>query len=269
MSTGRGFAKKRMRWIPPLIVFVFVIALWYGITYVLLAPERRFLLPPPDAVVRVGFLDAGNRAELLAGLLLSAEVALLGLAIAAVLGVACAIVMAQAAWLERSLYPYLVIVQTIPILALVPLFGFWFGFGFWTRVLVCVLIALFPIVTNTLFGLRSVDGAYQDLFTLQRAGRLARLVKLQLPAALPQIFTGLRISAGLSVIGAVVGDFFFRQGEAGIGMLIDLYRSRLQSEQLFAAVTLASLFGLAVFLGFGALARLVSSWHATARDSSR
>lgn len=257
------------RWVPPLIVFVLVIALWYAVTYVLLTPDRRFLLPPPDAVVRVGLLDPVNRAELLAGLLLSGQVALLGLAIAAATGVGCAIAMARASWLERSLHPYLVILQTIPILALVPLFGFWFGFGFFTRVLVCALIALFPIVTNTLFGLRSVEEAHHDLFTLARAGWAARLWKLQLPAALPHILTGLRVSAGLSVIGAVVGDFFFRQGEPGLGTLIDLYRSRLQSEQLFAAVALASLLGLAVFLGFGALARRATSWHTAARDVAR
>jgi NitT/TauT family transport system permease protein len=95
------------------------------------------------------------------------------------------------------------------------------------------------------------------------------LWKLQLPAALPSIFTGLRISAGLAVIGAIVGDFFFRQGEAGMGVLIDYYRSRLQSEQLFAAVILSSLFGLAVFLLFGALARrVVGGWHESGRDTT-
>jgi NitT/TauT family transport system permease protein len=263
VNAGRG---KRRRWGPPLIVFAVMIAAWYAVTYVALAPERRFLLPPPDAVVRVGFLDPDNRAELLGGVLLSGQVALLGLAIATVIGVGCAIGMVQATWLERSLHPYFVILQTIPILALVPLFGFWFGFGFFTRVVVCVLIALFPIVTNTLFGLRSVDDAHHDLFTLQRAGRWARLWKLQVPAALPNVFTGLRVSAGLSVIGAVVGDFFFRQGEPRIGTLIDLYRSRLQSEQLVAAVGLSSLLGLAVFLGFGALARRVTRWHAATQD---
>jgi NitT/TauT family transport system permease protein len=136
-------------------------------------------------------------------------------------------------------------------------------------VLVCFLIALFPIVANTLFGLRSVDQDHHDLFTLHGAGRLTRLWKLQLPAALPSIFTGLRIAAGLSVIGAIVGDFFFRQGEVGLGVLIDYYRARLQSEQLFAAVLLASSFGLAVFLLFGALARrVVGGWHESARDTA-
>jgi NitT/TauT family transport system permease protein len=258
-----------MMWGPPLLVFGAVIAVWYAVTYLLLAPDRRFLLPPPHAIVRVAFLDRANLAELLNALLLSSTVAGIGLGIALALGVAAAIAMSQASWIERSCYPYLVILQTIPVLALVPLFGFWFGFGLSSRVLVCVLVALFPIVANTLFGLRSVAGVHHELFTLHRAGRWTRLVKLQLPAALPSIFTGLRISAGLSVIGAIVGDFFFKQGEPGIGILIDLYRQRLQSEQLFAAVILSSLLGVAVFWVFGFLAsRVTGAWHESAREPS-
>jgi NitT/TauT family transport system permease protein len=188
--------------------------------------------------------------------------------VATAVGVSTAIAMSRAGWVERSLFPYFVVLQVTPILALVPLFGFWFGYGLRTRVLVCVLISLFPIVANTLFGLRSVDEAHHDLFSLSRSGRLARLWKLELPSALPSLFTGLRISAGLSVVGAIVGDFFFRQGEPGMGILIDLYRARIQSEQLFAAVLLSSCFGLAVFLLFGALARwVVGGWHESERGA--
>jgi NitT/TauT family transport system permease protein len=257
------------RWGAPAVVAGLVIGLWYMVSYRLLTPDTRFLVPPPDAVVRVGFLDPVNRAELLTGLLLSARVAMLGLTAAAVIGIGLAILMSQARWVEDSVFPYLVLLQATPILALVPLYGFWFGYGFFTRVLVCFLIALFPIVANTLFGLRSVAQDHHDLFTLHGAGRITRLWKLQLPSALPSIFTGLRIAAGLSVVGAIVGDFFFRQGEAGMGVLIDYYRARLQSEQLFAAVILASSFGLAVFLLIGTLARkVVGGWQETGRDST-
>jgi NitT/TauT family transport system permease protein len=271
VATARLVPSGRRRWLsnwgPPFVVLLLMIGLWYAISYLLLDPQRRFLLPPPHAVLQVGFLDSFNLQELLEALWLSARVAMVGLGIAIVIGVLVAIAMSQARWVERSLYPYAVILQTIPILALVPLFGFWFGFGLSSRVLVCVLIALFPIIANTLFGLRSVEQDHHDLFTLHNAGRLTRLWKLQLPAALPSIFTGLRISAGLSVIGAIVGDFFFKQGEPGIGILIDLYRSRLQSEQMFAAIILSSLFGVIVFWFFGFLARrIVGGWHQSARD---
>jgi NitT/TauT family transport system permease protein len=265
---GQG-ARWGWRWGAPAVVAALAIGLWYAVSYRLLTEDTRFLVPPPDAVLRIGFLDPFNRAELLEGLLLSAQVAMLGLAAAAVIGIGLAILMSQAGWLERSVFPYLVLLQATPILAVVPVYGFWFGYGFNTRVLVVFLIALFPIVANTLFGLRSVDRDHHDLFTLYGADRMTRLWKLQLPTALPSIFTGLRISAGLSVIGAIVGDFFFRQGEAGMGVLIDHYRSRLQSEQMFAAVILSSLFGLAVFLLFGALGRrVVGGWHESGRDTT-
>jgi len=262
-------ARWGWRWGAPAVVAGLVIGVWYTVSYRLLTEDTRFLVPPPDAVVRVGFLDPVNRAELLNGLLLSARVGTLGLVTAAVVGICLAILMSQARWVEDSVFPYLVLLQATPILALVPLYGFWFGYGFTTRVLVCFLISLFPIVANTLFGLRSVDREHHDLFTLHGAGRITRLWKLQLPSALPSIFTGLRIAAGLSVVGAIVGDFFFRQGEAGMGVLIDYYRARLQSEQLFAAVILSAAFGLAVFMLFGTLARkVVGGWHESGRDST-
>jgi NitT/TauT family transport system permease protein len=252
----------------PLIVFLVVMAIWMFISYVLLEPRRQFLMPPPQNVLIVGLLDMANLTTILGGLWSTTQVALVGLALAIAIGTLVAIAMIQARWVEWSIYPWAVVLQTIPILAIVPLIGFWFQFGFNSRVLVCVLIALFPIVTNTLFGLKSTDQTHHDLFTLQRASRWQRLVKLQLPGALPAIVSGWRIAAGLSVIGAIVGDFFFRQGEPGIGRLIDDYRARLQSEQLFASVVLSSLLGLVVFWGFGLLGQLlVGSWHESARST--
>lgn len=269
---ARPSAPGRRRWLsswgPPFVVFLMVIGAWYGVSYLLLSPQRRFLVPPPHDVFQVSFLDAANLEELLGALWLSTRVAFIGLAIAIVVGMVSAVAMSQARWIERSLYPYAVMTETIPILALVPLFGFWFGFGLNSRVLVCVLFSLFPIVANTLFGLQSVTREHQDLFTLHGASRATRLWKLQFPAALPSIFTGLRISAGLCVIGAIVGDEFFKQGDPGIGILIDLYRARLQSEQMVGAIILASLLGIVVFWFFGFVGqRVVGSWHESAGGS--
>lgn len=252
--------------LPPLLVFVVVVGLWLLASEVLIDPSKRFLLPPPQDIISVGFLDAHNAAEIFAGLWLTTKAALLGFMLSIVIGMGLAIAMSQATWIERSLFPYAVVLQTIPILALVPLVGFTIGYDFPSRVLVVVLIALFPITTNTLFGLLSVDHGHHDLFTLQRASRWTRLTKLQLPAALPAIFAGFRIAAGASVVGAVVGDFFFKQGEPGIGVLIDLYSSQLESERLYAAVIVAALLGIAVFVVMGLLARLtVGRWHTATR----
>ncbi|MBV9595032.1 MAG: ABC transporter permease subunit, partial [Actinobacteria bacterium] len=185
--------------------------------------------------------------------------------IAVVLGTFAAVLMSQARWIERSLFPYAVIIQTIPILALVPLIGFTLGFNFRSRVLICVMISIFPIVTTVLFGLQSVDRGLHDLFTLQKAPKPVRLRKLMVPAALPAFFTGLRTSAGLSVIGAIVGDFFFLQGQPGIGALINVYSAQLQSEQLFTAVILCVLLGIFAFLIVGVISHLViGAWHESA-----
>jgi NitT/TauT family transport system permease protein len=269
VATSRLVPSGRGRWLafwgPPVAVLVAVLGLWYGVSYLLLDERRRFLVPPPHDVVRVGFMDRFNLEELLGAVWLSTRVAFIGLFIAIVLGLALALAMSQARWIERSLYPYAILTQTIPILAMVPLFGFWFGFGSFSRVLVVVLFCIFPIIANTLFGLQSVQQEHHDLFTLHGAGHLTRLRKLQFPAALPSIFTGLRIAAGLAVIGAIVGDFFFKQGDPGIGILIDRYQSRLQSEQMVAAILLSSLLGIVVFWFFGFLARrVVGSWHESA-----
>lgn len=250
----------------PLLVLVVVVAVWWLFSTVILDPQKQFLLPPPGRVFTEGLADPTALSQILTALGSTATVALTGLAIAIGLGSVIALLMSQAVWVERAVYPWAVVLQTIPILAIVPLIGFWFGYGFWSRVLVCVLISLFPIITSTLFGLQSADRSHRDLFRLAGAGRSVTVFKLLIPGALPAVLTGWRTSAGMAVTGAVVGDYFFRQAGAGIGRLLDQYTSRLQSEELFAGVLLTSLFGLAVFWAFGALSTvLVGSWHESAQ----
>jgi len=278
-------AYKRRLWLEiagPVLVFGVFIGFWYLTHYVLMSERRKFLVPPPHEVIRESFLTwrvsgsgslaavaGGGLHDQLEGLWLSMKVGLIGLAIAIVLGMAIAILMSQARWVERALYPYAVALQAIPILAFVPLIGVLFGFSFNSRVIVCVIIALFPIIANTLFGLLSVDRAHHELFTLHEVSRYTRLTKLQLPAAMPSIFTGFRISAGLSVIGAVVGDFFFRQGQPGIGQLIDRYRASLNYPQMYGAVILAAALGILVFWLFGLLGKAVTGhWYEPARQGS-
>jgi NitT/TauT family transport system permease protein len=246
---------------PSVLTFSVLIGLWYAVTYLLLDADTRFLMPPPHEVV-TQFFENDAATEIFTALVLSAKVAMFGLVIAIGIGLVWAVLMSQAKWVETALFPYAVILQCIPILALVPLIGFWFGFDTPARVIVCVMISLFPIVSNTLFGLQSVDKAQRELFALQGAGRLTLLRKLQFPAAAPAIFAGLRISAGLSVIGALVGDFFFQQGDPGLGALINSYQQRVDSPHLFASIIIASLFGVAVFLAFGWIARLaIGKWY--------
>src|ERR1700687_3547594 len=209
--TRMGNRARVIQVVGPLLVFALVIAVWLFISYVMLEPRRRFLMPPPQEVIRIGLFDGRNVSEILGGLWSTTQVAIVGLLGSIAIGTVVPVAMIQARWVEWSIYPWAVVLQTIPILAIVPLIGFWFQFGFSSRVLVCVLISLFPIITNTLFGLKSADQMQRALFTLQRANRLQRLLKLQLPGALPAILSGWRIAAGLSVVGALVGGFLDRK----------------------------------------------------------
>jgi NitT/TauT family transport system permease protein len=249
--------------VPPLVVLGLLIGLWYFVSYVVLEPRRRFLLHPPHEVVREGFLDRENFAEILDALWSSLRVAAVGLALSIVLGVAIAVLMSQAKVIERAWFPFLVTLQAVPILALVPMIQFWFGTDWRARVLVCVIISFFPIVLNTLFGLLSADAGLHDLITLHRGGRWTRLTKVMFPSALPAMFAGLRIAAGLSVIGAIVGDFFFGLGDRGLGQLIRLYSANTNyGEQLLAAVIMSSVLGITVFLSFGALQQaVIGKWY--------
>ncbi len=250
--------------VPPLVLGSALIGLWYVISYVILEPHRRFLLQPPHQVLDTGFLDWGNYSRILTALWNSTQVALIGLGIAITIGFLLATMMSQAKMLERAVFPFAVTLQAIPILAIVPMIGFWFGYGTTARVIVCIIISLFPIIMNTLFGLQSAERGMHDLFTLHRANRLTRLRKLMFPAALPAVFAGLRISAGLSVIGAIVGDFFFGQGEAGIGQLLRRYASQLDGEELLTSVIMSSALGVVVFWTFGWIQKLViGKWHET------
>ncbi len=252
--------------LPPIVLGAAIIGAWYFVSYVILDKSRRFLLEPPHQVWSKGFMNSDARNEMFHGLWSSGKVAFWGLLIAILLGFGLAVLMSQSKLVERALFPYSVVLQSMPILAIVPLIGFWFGYGFSSRVFVTVLIALFPIVVNTLFGLTSADQGMHDLLTLHSAGRVTRLFKIQFPAAQPAIFAGLRISAGLSVIGAIVGDFFFGQGDVGIGQLLKRYAGRLEGENLLTAVFLSAGMGVAVFMIFGWLNnRMVGKWATVSR----
>jgi NitT/TauT family transport system permease protein len=257
---------SRQHWaavvLPPLVLGGLVVGIWYFMSYVVLDARRRFLLRPPHEVLQNGFLDWDVFSEIMDALWSSTKVAMIGLAISIVLGMSIAVLMSQTKLFERAIFPYMVMLQAIPILAIVPLISFWFGTAQTSRVTVCVIISLFPIIVNTLFGLQSADRGMHDLFTLQHASRWITLRKLRFPAALPAIFAGLRISAGLSVIGAIVGDFFFGRGDTGIGQRLRDYASQLEGEALFTAVIMSSLLGVAVFLFFGWLQhRAIGRWY--------
>lgn len=285
-GSPRGWAGRVAKVLGPSLLLVVFVAVWQLISSNL-SEKRKIILPPPGSVFRVGFWNSSSckvensgkvtcehvRSDILHALLQTTKEAAVGLLVATVIGVLVAVFMSQARWVERALFPWAVALQTIPILALVPFIQIRYGYEFKSRVIVCVIIAVFPILTNTLFGLQSADDGHHDLFTLHKGGRIRRLWKLQFPGAMPAIFTGLRISAGLSVVGAIVGEYFFRRGDPGLGHLIEGYR-RMQSKfdmpSLFATVIYTCLLGVAVFVIFSLVGNLATRrWYepaGTTRD---
>jgi NitT/TauT family transport system permease protein len=268
----KSLASKARSFIGPFAVFVLFLVFWefmhrWGMRHIL--DKRPALLPSPLTVVHISFGRPSIRRQLIGGLGWTSYAAFVGLGVTIVIGMTLAVIMAQAAWVERSIYPYLVALQATPVLAIVPIIYSIFGGGMASRIYVCVMISIFPVVTNTLFGLTSVDSSQHDLFTLRKASNVTRMMKLQFPAAMPSIFTGFRISAGLSVIGAIVGEQFFAEGEQpGIGTVMDLFRTKLRYPAMYGGLLVAAALGISVFFAFNALGKLiVGHWHESTRRS--
>jgi NitT/TauT family transport system permease protein len=253
---------------PPVIMALILLGGWYFLSGVVMDKyRRRIALPLPHDVITQGFGNAKVRGFIYGGLWTTVWTAAIGLAVSMMLGMGLALAMNRAKWIERTVYPYAVFLQVIPILAIGPLLTVWFGPSYKSRIITCVIISIFPIISNTLFGLQSVDSSMHDLFTLRGVSRWTRLRKLELPAALPNIFLALRISAGLSVIGALVGEFFFRIGDRGLGQIIQKYQVVSDGPAIFATVSVACLLGLTVFWTFGFISKRATAWYDSERGS--
>jgi NitT/TauT family transport system permease protein len=247
--------------LPPVIGFLLLLgAYWYF--HDRLAPNRKFLMPWFGDLWSEGLADGETNSELWDALKLTARVSFQGLAISILFGSVLGILMFRLRWLERMSYPFLVALQAIPVLAIAPLLQVGFGYGLWPKTLVCVIISFFPIPTTLLLGLRSVDKGQMDLFRMQDVSWTTSLRKLALPSAMPSLFAGLRIAAGLSVIGAIVGELQFQGGADGLGAKLVEYRKEVHYEQMYAGLIWSSLLSIAVFVFFTWLGnRLFSHWH--------
>jgi len=231
-----------------------VISLWEGAVRAFAVP--RFLVPPPSDVLRAAWAE---RNALTGALLTTAQGAGLGFLLSASLGTSVGVVFSLSRWLERGLYPYALFLQTVPIVAVAPLLVLWFGPGLRAVAVSAFIVSVFPIIANTLAGLRSVDPRLSDLFRLYGAGLSDTVLKLRLPTAIPSMMTGLKVASGLSVIGAIVGEFVagFSEGNAGLGITVLSAYRQLRTDLLFAAVLLASLLGLLLFALVSSLSRLL------------
>lgn len=244
---------------PPAGLAVVVLLLWEaGVRAFELPP---YLLPGP---LRVAQALREDWAMLLGALAVTLKVTLLALAAAVVLGLALALAFVQSRAIEAALFPYAVLLQVTPIVAIAPLIIIWVRDPTAALVVCATLVALFPLVSNTTLGLKSVSPALLDYFKLQRATRWQTLWRLRMPAALPYFFAGLRISSGLALIGAVVAEFVAGTGGAATGLAYQILQAgyQLNIPRMFAALLLIGAAGVALFAASSALASWVlRPWH--------
>jgi NitT/TauT family transport system permease protein len=249
------------------IVFACLLGLWQALVWFNRIPP--YILPGPHAVAEA----LRNRyPSLLNSLWITAVEALGGLLASIVVGVAIAMVFAQWRWLRQLVYPYTILLQTVPIVAIAPLIINWVGAGIFAVTIVTFIICLAPIIANTTQGLVSVDENLIHLFVMHKASPSQILFKLRLPNAMPNLFTGIRISAGISVIGGLTGELFAgstRVGEGGLGYAIIYANNQMETSYLFALVFAATVLGFTFFFIVMFLEWLaLHNWHESSRPQT-
>lgn len=247
--------------VPPLLSALFVLALWEG--FVRLNNVPAYLLPAPSLILSVMI----ERFELLMRQLgYTALASALGFTIALVSGIALGAAISASRIFDRAVYPWLVISHAIPKVVIAPLLLVWFGFGMTSSVLFVVVFTFFPIVVNTVAGLKSADPEMLQLARSMTANPWQALWKIKVPGALPTVFAGIKISVTLAPVGAVVGEFV--ASNVGLGHLLIQAVGSLETPLAFAAVVVISIFGIVIWYAAEAIERLTIPWHASQRISS-
>ncbi|NOT39951.1 MAG: ABC transporter permease [Alphaproteobacteria bacterium] len=248
----------------PTLVAVATLGFWEWIVYAL--DIKPFVLPAPSAIVSAAI---GDWNALMSAAWVTIRVTIMAFVWALVFGIAFAILFAQSRTIESALFPYAVTLQVTPVVAIAPLILIWVGPDNAERavLILATTVAFFPILANATLGLRSADRQLHELFDLYGANRWQRLIRLQFPAALPNILTGMKISGGLALIGAVVAEFAAGSGTStGLAWVILQAGFNLKIAKAFAALALLSAIGIAIYASLSLLERqALKHWHESAR----
>lgn len=247
---------------PPLVVFVLGVVLWQLLPGAL--KVQSYILPTPSEMwTAIG----ENSGEFWTAVLASAWTAFAGFLLSALLGVLFACIMATWKPVERTLFPYMIILSTVPIIAVAPLIVVWFGAGATSILIITVIVGFFPIVANTVIGLQSASTSSVDLFRVYHATRMQTLVKLRFWTALPFLMASLKVTATLAVIGTIVGEYVAGTGgsSGGLGYIVIVAANRLETSLVFAAAIASAILGI-LFFGLVSLiaSRVLGSWHESA-----
>jgi NitT/TauT family transport system permease protein len=243
----------------PIIFIVALFVLWEAVIDIFRIPP--YLIPAPLAVVKQLIAEWPR---LLAESAVTTYATLAGFALSIAFGIPVALWIAYSRTVEGYVYPLLVFSQSVPKIAIAPLFVVWFGFGIIPKVIAAFMLGFFPVVVSTVAGFKSVEPDMLDLARSMKASRLQTFVHISLPNALPSIFAGLKVSVTLAVVGAVVGEFV--GSNSGIGYLLQIANGNFDLPLMFAALTVLSLIGVLLFVAVDLAERLTIPWHASHRD---
>lgn len=244
---------------PPAAIFILFVLVWqYGLKLFHVPP---YLFPKPTEIVQA---SVDNWDNLQSAVLRTISESVLGFIFSVIGGIIGAVIMASSKLLERSLYSYAILLQTIPIVAIAPIIVIWFGSGMNAIVIIAFIIGFFPMLSNTLIGLNATDRGMMNLLKLYQASKWQIMWKVRIPAALPYMMAGLKISCTLSVIGAIVGEYIagIGGGNGGLGYAITVASARMETAYLFACGISASILGIVFFLLVNLFSKLMlGSWH--------
>ncbi len=243
-------------WITTPVLLGALVLVWQS--YVTASGISAFILPSPGSV-GASWIDMLWDRRAWAHTAMTVYATLYGFAWALIVGVTLGILIGRLRWLELTLNPFIVATQVVPKVALVPLFVVWFGFGITSKVIIAAVIAFFPILTNTVLGVKSIDAGHRDVMTSLNATRWQIFRRLELPAALPYILTGMEVGIVLAIIGAIVGEYL--GGNLGLGAMLIAKMNAYETDALFAVIIHMTLLGFIFYFGIGALRRILIPWH--------
>ncbi|MCL6649740.1 MAG: ABC transporter permease [Chloroflexi bacterium] len=255
-SSGQSFLARWLLWITTPLILAALLAAWKA--YVVLTDVSVLILPPPEqvAAATVRLLSSPFFYEHLS---ITLYETLVGFALGCLAGITFGVVLGKLRALERILSPFIVATQVIPKVAVVPLFILWFGFGPNSKIFMAALLSFFPLMQNTILGIRSIDRGHQDLMTVVQASRWQRLWLLEIPSSLPYVLTGIELAIVFAITGAVVGEYL--GGDRGLGALAVITLAALRTDALFATVFILTVLGFLLYAVVAASRRFVIPWH--------
>lgn len=247
--------KRRLREIfLPVLFFLGILALWEGFVFIFNIPQ--YLLPKPTNIFSEIVINFNS---LLKHTGITMLEAVIGFLLGNILGFVAAVIFSHSETAEKGFYPYAIALKTTPILAMAPLLVLWFGTGMTSKIVASAIVCFFPILVNTVKGLKTISSEYLDLLKSFSARRYQIFIKLRLPNSLPYIFSALKISTGLAMVGAIVGEFV--GAKEGIGFIILISTYHLETVRMFAAIIMSALGGVLFFYLINLIEKWVVFWQ--------